>query len=79
MKNQTNTTTEYRHTNLSTNKYYKRFLFKTVSLIAIPIMTVTMLPSFALADDLNMANENVNDTNQYMMLIPLQLTPSPLT
>ena len=63
MKNQTNTTTEYRHTNLSTNKYYKRFLTKAVSLIAIPIMTVSMLPSFALADDLNTANENVNDTN----------------
>ena len=63
MKNQTNTTTEYRHTNLSTNKYYKRFLLKAVSLIAIPIMTVSMLPSFALADDMNTANENVNDTN----------------
>lgn len=63
MKNQTNTTTEYRHTNLSTNKYYKRFLLKAVSMIAIPIMTVSMLPSFALADDLNTANENVNDTN----------------
>lgn len=67
MKNQTNTTTEYknlnRHTNLSTNNYYKRFLLKAVSLIAIPIMTVSMLPSFALADDLNTANENVNDTN----------------
>ena len=62
MKNQTNTTTEYRHTNLSTNKYYKRFLLKAVSLIAIPIMTVSMLPSFALADDVN-TNENVNDTN----------------
>ena len=56
MKNQTNTTTEYRHTNLSTNKYYKRFLLKTVSLIAIPIMTVSMLPSFALADDVNYDN-----------------------
>ena len=66
MKNQTNTTTKYnnnRHPNLSTNKYYKRFLLKAVSLIAIPIMTVSMLPSFALADDLNTANENVNDTN----------------
>ena len=67
MKNQTNTTTEYknlnRHTNLSTNNYYKRFLLKAVSMIAIPIMTVSMLPSFALADDLNTANENVNDTN----------------
>lgn len=62
MKNQTNTTTKYRHTNLSTNKYYKRFLLKAVSLIAIPIMTVSMLPSFALADDVN-TNENVNDTN----------------
>ena len=64
MKNQTNTTTEYRHTNLSTNlstnKYYKRFLLKTVSMIAIPIMTVSMLPNFALADDMNTANENVN-------------------
>ena len=56
MKNQTNTTTEYRHTNLSTNKYYKRFLLKTVSMIAIPIMTVSMLPSFALADDVNYDN-----------------------
>mgnify|MGYP004520350677 CR=1 FL=1 len=65
MKNQTNTTTKYnnnRHPNLSTNKYYKRFLTKAVSLIAIPIMTVSMLPSFALADDVN-TNENVNDTN----------------
>ena len=62
MKNQTNTTTEYRHTNPSTNKYYKRFLLKAVSLIAIPIMTVSMLPSFALADDVN-TNENVNYDN----------------
>ena len=64
MKNQTNTTTEYRHTNLSTNlstnKYYKCFLLKAVSMIAIPIMTVSMLPNFALADDMNTANENVN-------------------
>ena len=60
MKNQTNTTTEYRHTNLSTNKYYKRFLLKAVNMIAIPIMTVSMLPNFALADDMNTANENVN-------------------
>ena len=64
MKNQTNTTTEYRHTNLSTNlstnKYYKRFLLKAVSMIAIPIITVSMLPNFALADDMNTANENVN-------------------
>lgn len=63
MKNQTNTTTEYRHTNLSTNKYYKRFLLKAVSMIAIPIMTVSMLPNFALADDMNTANENVNYNN----------------
>ena len=65
MKNQTNTTTKYnnnRHPNLSTNKYYKRFLLKAVSLIAIPIMTVSMLPSFALADDVN-TNENVNYDN----------------
>ena len=62
MKNQTNTTTEYRHTNLSTNRYYKRFLLKAVSMIAIPIMTVSMLPSFALADDVN-TNENVNYDN----------------
>lgn len=63
MKNQTNTTTEYRHLNLSTNKYYKRFLFKAVSMIAIPIMTVSMLPNFALADDVNAADENVNYNN----------------
>lgn len=66
MKNQTNTTTKYnnnRHTNLSTNKYYKRFLLKAVSMIAIPIMTVSMLPNFALADDMNTANENVNHNN----------------
>lgn len=63
MKNQTNTTTEYRHTNLSTNKYYKRFLLKAVSMIAIPIMTVSMLPNFALADDVNTAKENVNHNN----------------
>lgn len=62
MKNQTNTTTKYnnnRHTNLSTNKYYKRFLLKALSLIAIPIMTVSILPSYALADD----DGNVNDNN----------------
>lgn len=62
MKNQTNTTTKYnnnRHTNLSTNNYYKRFLLKALSLIAIPIMTVSMLPNFALADD----DGNVNDNN----------------
>lgn len=62
MKNQTNTTTKYnnnRHTNLSTNNYYKRFLLKALSLIAIPIMTVSMLPSYALADD----DGNVNDNN----------------
>lgn len=58
MKNQTNTTTEYRHLNLSTNKYYKRFLLKAVSMIAIPIMTVSMLPNFALADE----NVNYNDS-----------------
>lgn len=63
MKNQTNTTIEYRHTNLSTNKYYKRFLLKAVSMIAIPIMTVSMLPNFALADDVNTADENVNYNN----------------
>ena len=63
MKNQTNTTTEYRHLNLSTNKYYKRFLLKAVSMIAIPIMTVSMLPNFALADDVNTADENVNYNN----------------
>lgn len=63
MKNQTNTTTEYRHTNLSTNKYYKRFLLKAVSMIAIPIITVSMLPNFALADDMNTAKENVNHNN----------------
>ena len=60
MKNQTNTTIEYtnRHTNL--NQFYKRFLLKAVSMIAIPILTVSMIPSFALADDV----ENVNDSNQ---------------
>lgn len=63
MKNQTNTTTEYRHSNLNSNKYYKRFLLKAVSMIAIPIMTVSMLPNFALADDMNTANENVNHNN----------------
>ena len=63
MKNQTNTTTEYRHPNLSTNKYYKRFLLKAVSMIAIPIMTVSMLPNFALTDDVNTADENVNYNN----------------
>lgn len=59
MKNQTNTTIKYRHTKLSTNNYYKRFLLKALSLIAIPIMTVSMLPSYALADD----DGNVNDNN----------------
>lgn len=63
MKNQTNTTTEYRHSNLNSNKYYKRFLIKAVSMIAIPIMTVSMLPNFALADDMNTADENVNYNN----------------
>lgn len=63
MKNQTNTTTEYRHSNLNTNKCYKRFLLKAVSMIAIPIMTVSMLPNFAFADDMNTANENVNHNN----------------
>lgn len=63
MKNQTNTTIKYRHTNLSTNKYYKRFLLKAVSMIAIPIMTVSMLPNFALADDVNTVDENVNYNN----------------
>ena len=65
MKNQTNTTIKYnnKHTNLSTNNYYKRFLLKALSLIAIPIMTVSMLPSYALADDLNTVNKNVNDTS----------------
>lgn len=63
MKNQTNTTTEYRHSNLNSNKYYKRFLLKTVSMIAIPIVTVSMLPNFALADDMNTANKNVNYSN----------------
>ena len=32
-------------------------------MIAIPIMTVSMLPNFALADDMNTANENVNHNN----------------
>ena len=66
MKNQTNTTIEYRHSNLNSNKYYKRFLLKAVSMIAIPVMTVSMLPNFALADDMNTANttnENVNYSN----------------
>lgn len=71
MKNQTNTTTKYnnnRHTNLSTNNYYKRFLLKTLSLIAIPIMTVSMLPSYALADD----DGNVNDNDLTNNLIDTQ-------
>ena len=66
MKNQTNTTIKYnnnKHTNLSTNNYYKRFLLKALSLIAIPIMTVSMLPSYALADDIgNVNNNNLIDT-----------------
>ena len=74
MKNQTNTTIKYnnnnnnnnnnRHTNLnlSTNKYYKRFITKAVSMIAIPILTVSMLPSFALADD-DTAKKNVSYNN----------------
>ena len=71
MKNQTNTTTKYnnnRHTNLSTNNYYKRFLLKALSLIAIPIMTVSMLPSYALADD----DGNVNDNDLTNNLIDTQ-------
>mgnify|MGYP007092388300 CR=1 FL=1 len=54
MKNQTNTTIKYsnnRHTNLNLNQFYKRFLLKAVSMIAIPILTVSMIPSFALAED----------------------------
>lgn len=61
MKNQTNTTTEYRHTthkNLNLSIFYKRFFLKAVSMIAIPILTVSMIPSFALADD------DVNYDNQ---------------
>ena len=71
MKNQTNTTTKYnnnRHTNLSTNNYYKRFLLKALSLIAIPSMTVSMLPSYALADD----DGNVNDNDLTNNLIDTQ-------
>ena len=67
MKNQTNTTIKYKtHKNLSMNKYYKRFLLKAVSMIAIPILTVSMIPSFALADDenvrtqINSQTENLN-------------------
>lgn len=71
MKNQTNTTTEYRHTNLNSNKYYKRFLLKAVSMIAIPIMTVSMLPNFALADDMNTAN-TTNENMNYSNLIDTQ-------
>lgn len=70
MKNQTNTTIKYnnKHTNLSTNNYYKRFLLKSLSLIAIPIMTVSMLPSYALADD----DGNVNDNDLTNNLIDIQ-------
>lgn len=71
MKNQTNTTTEYRHSNLNSNKYYKRFLIKAVSMIAIPIMTVSMLPNFALADDMNTAN-TTNENVSYSNLIDTQ-------
>lgn len=70
MKNQTNTTIKYnnnRHTNLSTNNYYKRFLLKALSLIAIPIMTVSMLPSFALADDVSYDNQIDNLTVSQMV------------
>lgn len=70
MKNQTNTIKySNRHTNLNlnkihnTNKYYKRFLLKAVSMIAIPILTVSMIPSFALADDEANRNVNMNDNN----------------
>ena len=69
MKNQTNTIKyNNKHTNLSTNSYYKRFLLKALSLIAIPIMTVSMLPSYALADD----DGNVNDNNLTNNLIDTQ-------
>ena len=69
MKNQTNTIKyNNKHTNLSTNNYYKRFLLKALSLIAIPIMTVSMLPSYALADDAG----NVNDNNLTNNLINTQ-------
>ena len=69
MKNQTNTIKyNNKHTNLSTNNYYKRFLLKALSLIAIPIMTVSMLPSYALADDAG----NVNDNNLTNNLIDTQ-------
>lgn len=70
MKNQTNTTTEYtnlnRHTNKSLNlnkihnksKYYKYFFTKAISLIAIPIVTVSMIPCMAFADNLLIDNSN---------------------
>lgn len=75
MKNQTNTTTEsatalsaveYKtHKNLNlnkihNNKYYKRFFVKAISLIAIPIMTVSMIPCMAFADDLLIDNSSEN-------------------
>lgn len=63
MKNQTNTIKySNRHTNLNLNVFYKRFLLKAVSMIAIPILTVSMIPSFALADD-DTARKNVNNNN----------------
>lgn len=78
MKNQTNTTTEYTnlnrqtHTNLNLNKihnkskYYKYFFTKAISLIAIPIVTVSMIPCMAFADNLLIDNsseiENVSKT-----------------
>ena len=82
MKNQTNTTIKYtnnhnnknnRHTKLNlskihNNKYYKRFLLKAVSMIAIPILTVSMIPSFALADDENV-NDNQIDTQTMSQIV----------
>lgn len=79
MKNQTNTTTEYKtHKNANlnqiNNKYYKRFLTKAVSLIAIPILTVSMLPSFALADDVNY--DNSIDTQTVSQMVDTNNTDS---
>lgn len=57
MKTQTNTikyTTKYNDKNESTTLIktnYKRFFLKAVSFLAIPLMTVSLLPNYALADD----------------------------
>lgn len=75
MKTQTNTikysndNSTKTNTNLNTNKIistnYKRFFLKAVSFLAIPLMTVSLLPNYALAEDYynSYGVENLNALN----------------